>query len=176
MRDNSVNLKIKKNVSFMNWLIEVAEEKIIEHRLLKKKFNSHEEFIIFTIIWMRVYKDLVKKIKNLNLQKQIKISNSSIEQYIKDYYTNQKDGYLGMTINGVTRESNIPRTTVKRIIEILIKKNLVQRNKNRLIIPRNQVRDLMKNYRQYIFQSNRRLYSLFDDLNLKELDKDIDIL
>ena len=176
MRDNSVNLKIKKNVSFMNWLIEVAEEKIIEHRLLKKKFNSHEEFIIFTIIWMRVYKDLVKKIKNLNLQKQIKISNSSIEQYIKDYYTNQKDGYLGMTINGVTRESNIPRTTVKRIIEILIKKNLVQRNKNRLIIPRKQVRDLMKDYRQYIFQSNKRLFSLFDDLNLKELDKDIDIL
>ena len=123
MRDNSVNLKIKKNVSFMNWLIEVAEEKIIEHRLLKKKFNSHEEFIIFTIIWMRVYKDLVKKMKTLNLQNQIKISNSSIEQYIKDYYTNQNDGYLGMTINGVARESNVPRTTVKRIIEILIKKN-----------------------------------------------------
>ena len=174
--DDLVNLKIKKNISFMNWLIEIAEEKIIEHRLLKNNFNSHEEFIIFTIIWMRVYKDLVKKIKNLNLHKQIKISNSSIEQYIKDYYTNQKDGYLGMTINGVTRESNVPRTTVKRIIEILIKKNLVQRNKNRLIIPRNQVRDLMKNYRQYIFQSNRRLYSLFDDLNLKELDKDMDIL
>jgi len=118
-----VNLKIKKNISFMNWLIEIAEEKIIEHRLLKNNFNSHEEFIIFTIIWMRVYKDLVKKMKNLNLQNQIKISNSSIEQYIKDYYTNQNDGYLGMTINGVARESNVPRTTVKRIIEILIKKN-----------------------------------------------------
>ena len=72
---------------------------------------------------MRVYKDLVKKMKTLNLQNQIKISNSSIEQYIKDYYTNQNDGYLGMTINGVARESNVPRTTVKRIIEILIKKN-----------------------------------------------------
>jgi hypothetical protein len=121
--DDLVNLKIKKNISFMNWLIEIAEEKIIEHRLLKNNFNSHEEFIIFTIIWMRVYKDLVKKMKNLNLQNQIKISNSSIEQYIKDYYTNQNDGYLGMTINGVARESNVPRTTVKRIIEILIKKN-----------------------------------------------------
>ena len=123
MRDNLVNSKIKKNISSMNWLIEVAEEKIIEHRLLKNNFNSHEEFIIFTIIWMRVYKDLVKKMKTLNLQNQIKISNSSIEQYIKDYYTNQNDGYLGMTINGVARESNVPRTTVKRIIEILIKKN-----------------------------------------------------
>ena len=160
----------------MNWLIEVAEEKIIEHKLIKQIFNSHEEFIIFTIIWMRVYKNLVKKMKNLNVQNQIKISNSSIEQYIKDYYTNQKDGYLGMTINGVTRESNVPRTTVKRIIEILIKKNLVQRNQNRLIIPRKQVRDLMKDYRQYIFQSNKRLYSLFDELNLKELYKDMDIL
>ena len=176
MRDNLANSKIKKNISFMNWLIEVAEEKIIEHRLLKQKFNSHEEFIIFTIIWMRVYKNLVKKMKNLNLQNQIKLSNSSIEQFIKDYYTNQNDGYLGMTINGVTRESNVPRTTVKRIIEILIKKKLLKRNENRLIIPRSQVRDLMKDYRQYIFQSNKRLYSLFDELNLKELYKDMDIL
>ena len=33
--------KLKKNIPFMSWLIEVAEEKIIEHRLLKKEFNSH---------------------------------------------------------------------------------------------------------------------------------------
>ena len=31
----------------MSWLIEIAEEKIIEHRLLKKVFNSHESILLF---------------------------------------------------------------------------------------------------------------------------------
>ena len=159
-----MNKNIKKNLPFMNWLIEVAEEKIIEHKLLKKIFDSNEEFIIFTIIWLRVYKDLYLKIKDLDLNC---INTLTYDQYIKEYYSNQKNKYLGMTINGVTRECEIPRSTVKRTIEKLIKKGMLNRNKNILIIPTNNVRDIMKAYRQYIFQSNKRIYSLFENLNLK---------
>ena len=150
----------------MEWILEVAEEKIIEYRLLKKKFESHEEFIIFTIIWMRVYKNLYKTLKNKNLT-------SSIDKFIKDFYDNQNNKYLGMTINAITRESEIPRSTVKRNVENLINRKLVSRNINRLIIPTNKVRDLMLVYRQYIFKSNTRLNDLFQKLNIKGKSKKI---
>ena len=153
----------------MSWLIEVAEEKIIEHKLLKKTFTSNEEFIIFTIIWIRVYKDLYLKIKELDID----CSNfTTYDQFIKEYYNNQKNRYLGMTINGVTRECEIPRSTVKRIIEKLIKKNMLKKNENLLIIPTNKVRDIMKDYRQYVFKSNNRTYSMFKDLDLANIHKE----
>ena len=160
---------LQNNIPLMDWLIEIAEEKIIEHRLLKKEFNSHEEFIIFTIIWMRVFKTMVKKLKTDSLNYKYKEDDIFIDNYIKDFYLNQNDKYLGMTINGVTRESEIPRSTVKRIIETLIDKKLVTKNTKNLIIPTYRVRDLMRSYRQYIFKSNKKNYLLFETLNLKNL-------
>ena len=156
---------IKEYVPFVEWIIEVAEEKIIEHRLLQKKFKSHEEFIIFTIIWMRVYKSIHNSIKNDQI-------NLGIDTFIKNFYNNQKNQYLGMTINAITRESKIPRSTVKRIIENLINKKLVARNNNRLIIPTANVRDYMKNYRQFIFRSNKKLNKLFNNLDLENFNEE----
>ena len=153
----------------MAWMIEIAEEKIIEHRLLKNEFSSHEEFITFTIIWMRVFKTMFKKLKEDAITNKFKKENILVDKYIKDYYLNQKDEYLGMTINAITRESEIPRSTVKRIIENLIKKRLVTKNIKNLIIPTFRVRDVMRSYRQYIFKSNKKNYSFFETLNLKEL-------
>ena len=160
---------LQKNIPFMEWLIEIAEEKIIEHRLLKKEFNSHEEFIVFTIIWMRVFKTMFKKLEKESIKNSFKQSNTITDTYIKNFYTNQQDEYLGMTINAITRESEIPRSTAKRIIENLIKKKLVTKNIKNLIIPTFRVRDIMKSYRQYIFKSNKKNYLLFENLNLQKI-------
>ena len=158
---------LKKNIPFMRWIIEVAEEKIVEDRLIKEKFNSHNEFIIFTIIWLRVYKHIFKIIKSEN-------SNLKFDKYLKDFYYNQQHKYLGITINALTRESEIPRSTVKRIVENLISKNLVSRNLNRLIIPTSKVRDTMSKYRKYTLKTHKKLFDLFKELELskKYSDKD----
>tara|TARA_B110000196_G_scaffold73840_1_gene63368 strand:- start:252 stop:746 length:495 start_codon:yes stop_codon:yes gene_type:complete len=153
----------KKNIYefFMQWLIEVAEEKILEHRLLKKNFNSHEEFIIFTIIWMRVYKTIYQKLtKNY--------SSVNLDKFIKNFYNNQEDQYLGITINAITRESEIPRSTVKRTVEKLIVKEMVSRNSKNLIIPTVKVRDIMESYRQFNFKSHKKLNKIFNDLKINE--------
>jgi DNA-binding MarR family transcriptional regulator len=152
---------MKKFLPFIEWIIEVAENKIIEHRLLKINFNSQEEFIVFTIVWLRVYKKLFQKINNLN-------SNIPIDQFIKKFYNNQEDKYLGMTINAITRESNSPRTTVKRIVDKLIEKGLVSRSNNKLIIPTEKVRDLMRDYRRFTFKSHKDLFNLFNKLELNK--------
>ena len=149
----------KEYVPFVEWIIEVAENKIVEHRLIKKKFNSHEEFIIFTIIWLRVYTHLFSDLKKTNIK-------NNLEKYIKDYYRNQSNNYLGTTINAITRESQIPRTTVKRIVDKLIIKKLVIKNLNRLVIPTDKVRDFMKDYRKFTFNSQKNLSELFYDLEL----------
>ena len=79
---------IEDYIPFMNWIIEVAEEKIIEHRLLKKEFSSHEEFIVFTIIWMRVYKNIKQQLKNEILEnKKIDIS---MDKYFQTFYSNME--------------------------------------------------------------------------------------
>ena len=154
---------LEKNIPLMTWLIEVAEEKIIEHRLLKKKFNSHEEFVVFTIIWLRVFKSIFKKLKEDSSTE----VNILVDKYIKNLYLNQKDTYLGMTINAITRESEIPRSTVKRIVEKLMHKQLVKKNTKNLVIPTIKVRDAMKYYRQYIYKSHKRVNSIFEKLDLK---------
>ena len=162
----------KEYIPFMNWIIEIAEEKIVEHRLIKKEFNSHQEFIVFTIIWMRVYKFLYQKIKKENNLKNFDQKNLSLDNYIKNFYLNQKDKYLGMTINSITRECQIPRSTVKRIIERLIIKGLVNRNSKDLIIPTSKVRDKMSEYRKYIIKSNKKNNKLFNSINLHNNFKD----
>ena len=154
------------NLPLMTWMIEIAEEKIVEHRLLKKKFKSHEEFIIFTIIWMRVFKTIVKNLKKDCLTNSAIEKNVSINEYVKKFYLTQKNDYLGMTINAITRESETPRTTTKRIIENLIIKELVTKNSKNLITPTYKVRDAMKYYRQYIFKSHKRTYLIFETLAL----------
>ena len=162
-----MNKIIEKNIPFMSWIIEVAEEKIIEHRLLKQKFSSHDEFIIFTIIWLRVYKKIYIELKTGGLAKKNIDLNISLDDFIKKFYKDQKDQYLGMTINAITRESLIPRSTVKRNIEKLISQKLLQRNLKNLIIPTSKVRDAMENYRKYIFKSNKKNYNLFRSLDLQ---------
>ena len=171
-----MNVKIKKYIPFMDWIIEVAEEKIIEHRLVKKEFKSNEEFIIFTIVWLRVYKSLFQKIKNNKVSTNNKNSEESYDRFIKNFYKNQKNQYLGITINAISRESNVPRSTVKRIVENLIKKNLLKRNINRLIIPTPMVRDVMRDYRKYIFRSNKKIFEIYNKLNIENLYEENDNL
>lgn len=160
----TTNKHIKEYVPFIKWIIEVAENKIVEHRLIKKKFSSHEEFVVFTIIWLRVYKNLFFELKRSNTKK-------NLDQFIKDYYNSQSNRYLGITINALTRESMIPRTTVKRIVDKLMNKKLVLKNFNRLVIPTDKVRDIMKEYRKFVYKSHLNLSELFYDL---ELDKNFD--
>ena len=169
-----MNKNISKYIPFMSWLIEVAEEKIIEHRELKKEFNSHEEFIIFTIVWMRVYKHLFQNLKKESQEDTCQENCKTIDHVIKDFYKNQNNVHLGITINAITRESLIPRSTVKRIIERLISKKLVKRNLNQLIIPTSKVRDTMQNYRQFIFRSNKKISNIFNEFDLKNKYEDDD--
>ena len=167
--------KLKKYIPFMSWIIEIAEEKIIEHRLIRKKFKSNEEFIIFTIIWLRVFKSLVQTIKREKSTKFNINTEDLYDKYIKSFYKNQRNQYLGMTINAITRESDMPRSTVKRIVENLIVKNLLSRNSKRLIIPTPQVRDVMKEYRKYIFDSNKKNFKIYKELNIDSRYDETDI-
>ena len=80
---------------------------------------------------------------------------------MKNFYINQSNQYVGMTINAVARESEIPRTTVKRIIENLINNKLLQRNNKNYIIPTDKVREYMTNYRQYIYKQSLKNIEYF---------------
>ena len=110
---------------------------------------------------MRVYKTIYQKLtKNY--------SSVNLDKFIKNFYNNQEDQYLGITINAITRESEIPRSTVKRTVEKLIVKEMVSRNSKNLIIPTVKVRDIMESYRQFNFKSHKKLNKIFNDLKINE--------
>ena len=128
--------------------------------MLKKKFKSHDEFIIFTIIWLRTYKNIPKFIQDSNAV-------DSIDNLIKEFYDCSPKKKLGITINAVSRESKIPRTTTKRLIEGLIKKKYITKDHSRLLSPTSMIRNLMKDYRKYNFTSQKKLSTLLNNLNLE---------
>ena len=103
---------------------------------------------------MRVYKSIIHKI-------QYNETELNIDEIMKNFYINQSNQYVGMTINAVARESEIPRTTVKRIIENLINNKLLQRNNKNYIIPTDKVREYMTNYRQYIYKQSLKNIEYF---------------
>ena len=65
-----------------------------------------------------------------------------------------------------------PDQQLSELLKKLIKRELLQKNVNRLIIPTSKVRDLMKDYRHYIYKSNKKSLLLFDSLDLKNNFKD----
>ena len=161
-----MTLTTKETIPYLKWVTEVVEERIIEDSIIRKEFGSKDEFIIFSIIMVRVLRFLRTQIENDDKEYNLGFSS-------KKFYEQQKfEKHTGVTMRGIARESGIPRTTVSRIIDKLIAQKIIRKNINQLIIPTAKARDKLNVYRRYLFTSNKRLYDIFEMLDLKKLYSD----
>jgi len=167
---------------YYDWIMEVGEERLVEQKFLKENFYSREDYIVFLFILMRFSKKLNSEIKdvvnNKSDNKYIKstfpnenITGNELDEFIIQYYEKVKNmKHYGTTRRAISLQTNIPRTSVARIVVRLMKSKLVTvTKKDNLIVPTALARKKFSDYRKYIFTSFKRLNKMFNDAHLEDL-------
>lgn len=167
---------------YYDWIMEVGEERLVEQKFLKENFYSREDYIVFLFILMRFSKKLTSEIKDVVNNKSdnelIKkafpnpnIKGQELDEFIIEYYENIKNmKHYGTTRRAISLQTNIPRTSVARIIGRLRKSKLVTvTKKDNLIVPTALARKKFTDYRKYLFTSFKRLNKMFNDAHLEDL-------
>ncbi len=167
---------------YFDWILEVGEERLLEQKLLKEDFDSREEFMVFLVITLRFSRKLISEVRDSMANKsdnkliKSKFSNPSItgkevDEFIMQYYEKAKNlKHYGTTRRAISQQTNIPRTSVKRILDRLMKRKLVTvTNNDNLIVPTALARKKFSAYRKYIFTSFKRLNKIFNDSHLEDL-------
>ena len=167
---------------YYDWIMEVGEERLIEQKFLKENFYSREDYTVFLFILLRFSKKLTSEIRdrtaNKSDNKLIKstfpnpnIKGDELDEFIMQYYEEVKNlKHYGTTRRAISQQTNIPRTSVKRILDRLMKKKLVTvTNNDNLIVPTALARKKFSDYRKYIFTSFKRLNKIFNDSHLEDL-------
>jgi hypothetical protein len=173
----SINYKL-----YYDWILEVGEERLVEHKFLRENFYSREDYIVFLFILMRFSKKLTSEIKDVVNNKsdnelikkafpKSNITGDELNKFILQYYENVKNmKHYGVTRRSISLQTNIPRTSVARIIGRLRKSKLVTvTKKDNLIVPTALARKKFTDYRKYIFTSFKRLNKKFNDAHLEDL-------
>ena len=174
---------LRKYRSYHEWIIEVGEERLLEQKLLKEDFDSREEFMLFLVVTLRFHKKLFAEVRdslaNKSHNKGIKdafskpnMTSEDLDKFINGYLKKEKKiKHYGTTRLTISQQTNIPRTTVKRIIDRLIeRKILTVTNKDNLIVPTALARKKLLDYRRYLFVSNKRLNKIFNDADLVDFE------
>lgn len=174
-------MSVKYNL-YYDWILEVGEERLVEHKFLKENFYSREDYIVFLFILMRFSKKFNSEIRdvvnNKSDNKFIKskfpnpnIKGNELDEFIIQYYEKVKNmKHYGTTRRAISLQTNIPRTSVARIVGRLMKSKLVTvTKKDNLIVPTALARKKFSDYRKYIFTSFKRLNKMFNDAHLEDL-------
>ena len=109
---------------------------------IKELFSSLEEYMVLHCVAARNIKELLHEIKtNQPLD--------DLDIFIENFWTNLKNKEnSGVSIHGISRDTEIPRTTVTRWINSLIKRKLITRNINGYLVPTPLVRSYCKELRE----------------------------
>lgn len=111
---------------------------------IKELFSSVEEYMVLHCIASHNSKDLILEIKSSGL-----IVDADL--YIKNYWDsliNKKNS--GVSIHGISRDTEIPRTTVKRWTNSLIQRGLIIKNLDGYLVPTGLIREYCKDLRELV--------------------------
>ena len=127
---------------------------------IKELFSSVEEFMVLHCIASHNSKDLILEIKSSGL-----IVNADL--YIKNYWDsliNKKNS--GVSIHGISRDTEIPRTTVKRWTNSLIKKGLIIKNLDGYLVPTGLIREYCKDLRELVSKEHIDFANFYSSLKI----------
>lgn len=112
---------------FVNKFGIVCEELIIALLFTRKKFKTIESAIVFLSIWSSCKSAIIDGVVDSD-----DLSNSTTSYNIQKKLNDKRN--VGTNIMGISRETNIPRTTVARIVDGFKKAKLVKRKNGNLIV------------------------------------------
>lgn len=127
---------------------------------IKELFSSVEEYMVLHCIASHNSKDLILEIKSSGL-----IVNADL--YIKNYWDsliNKKNS--GVSIHGISRDTEIPRTTVKRWTNSLIKKGLIIKNLDGYLVPTGLIREYCKDLRELVSKEHIDFANFYSSLKI----------
>lgn len=127
---------------------------------IKELFSSVEEFMVLHCIASHNSKDLILEIKSSGL-----IVNADL--YIKNYWDsliNKKNS--GVSIHGISRDTEIPRTTVKRWTNSLIQRGLIIKNLDGYLVPTGLIREYCKDLRELVSKEHIDFANFYSSLKI----------
>jgi len=127
---------------------------------IKELFSSVEEYMVLHCIASHNSKDLILEIKSSGL-----IVDADL--YIKNYWDsliNKKNS--GVSIHGISRDTEIPRTTVKRWTNSLIKKGLIIKNLDGYLVPTGLIREYCKDLRELVSKEHIDFANFYSSLKI----------
>lgn len=127
---------------------------------IKELFSSVEEFMVLHCIASHNSKDLILEIKSSGL-----IVDADL--YIKNYWDsliNKKNS--GVSIHGISRDTEIPRTTVKRWTNSLIQRGLIIKNLDGYLVPTGLIREYCKDLRELVSKEHIDFANFYSSLKI----------
>jgi hypothetical protein len=121
---------------------EISEDLIMFLLFIRSKFKNFDSAIVFLSIWNSCKGAIIEGVVESD-----DMSNKSVSKNIQKKLN--EIGRIGTNVMGISRETNIPRTTVARIVVDFKKANLVKRHKGNLVVAEN-LREFNENTRKYL--------------------------
>ena len=127
---------------------------------IKELFSSVEEYMVLHCIASHNSKDLILEIKSSGLV-------VDADLYIKNYWDsliNKKNS--GVSIHGISRDTEIPRTTVKRWTNSLIQRGLIIKNLDGYLVPTGLIREYCKDLRELVSKEHIDFANFYSSLKI----------
>ena len=113
-----------------------------QFKKIKELFSSLEEYMVLHCVVARNLKELLHVLKTSQPLDDVDI-------FIENFWFNLKDQKnSGVSIHGISRDTEIPRTTVTRWTNSLIERKLITKNADGFLIPTPLVRSYCKDLRE----------------------------
>ncbi len=130
---------------------------------IKELFSSVEEFMVLHCISSHNTKDLISKIKAAET---IIDNDLFIQNYLNGLIDKKNSG---VSIHGISRDTEIPRTTVKRWTNSLIQRGLIVKNSDGYLVPTSLIREYNKSLRELISKGYIDFASFYSSLEINKL-------
>lgn len=105
----------------------LSEDIITFYKSMRQEYGNIDNMLVLLSVSSRVKNQMSEAVQNSSNYQQAK-------EQLKTLLKANEDTF-GVNISGISRETDIPRTTVRRICDQLIQQGMLKRNKRNLIIP-----------------------------------------
>ena len=133
-----------------------------QFKRIRKLFSSIEEYMVLHCITSHNIKDLIAEIKINNPL-------NDTDLYISNYWDSLKNKKnSGVSIHGISRDTEIPRTTVKRWTNSLIQRGLIVKNSDGYLVPTGLIREYCKDLRELVSKDHIDFSSFYSSLEINK--------
>ena len=133
-----------------------------QFKKIRELFSSIEEYMVLHCITAHNIKDLILELKKNN-------SLNNTDFYITEYLDSLKNKKnSGVSIHGISRDTEIPRTTVKRWTNSLIEKKLIDKNLEGYLVPTGLIRSYCREIRELATKEHIDFANFYLSPNMKD--------